>query len=177
MYRPADKSFDVSLPLTIRHESPTALPNLQDHTQPNPMLRKDDPEFDFYNDSKSFVTLMYTVFFAVAGISGAFLAFLQSENMAPSEILQFLNGGGTFLVFACLFMCILCSLSIEQHMPKARAGRIVVRTLCALTAAMAFATAVVFSSIFSLIPTASYFLLLMVEFFLSRRPSAVTPLP
>jgi hypothetical protein len=141
------------------------------------MLRKDDPEFDFYNDSKSFVTLMYTVFFAVAGISGAFLAFLESEHMAPSRILQFMNGGGIFLVFVCLFMCILCSLSIEQHMPKARVGRIIVRTLCALTAATAFGTAVVFASVFSLIPVVSYFLLLTVEFVLSRKPLVASPLP
>jgi hypothetical protein len=135
------------------------------------IMPKDDPDFDYYNNSKSFATLMHALFLAILALS---VASLMQRRAAPVALIMGFNGATTPLLLANFYMCTLFSLSIEQHMPSPKARRRVVRTICFFSYCAAFAAAITVGPFWLVVPAGVYLSLLLLELCLARQSPTVS---
>ncbi|XPS79881.1 hypothetical protein M3J07_011874 [Ascochyta lentis] len=167
---------------TIEHPANTSVssvlpPSAPTLLQNSPrLLAKDDPDHDFYNASGSFTAIVWIMIVRVAVLSVELLAskMIFRHNFRPIMVLYAVSATPNFFFSINVALFVLCSLSVDQHMPHNKIARTVIVTLTFLFYSGIMVLATILSVDLIIYPPIVYALLLILEFFLTWRRSAIS---
>ncbi|KAH6642917.1 hypothetical protein C7974DRAFT_469157 [Boeremia exigua] len=148
---------------------------------------REDPDFDFYNLSLAFTVTPYVILAFIASMSVIVIVIKAGwDDLKLLEMMWTMSEESPNILFlAHVTISILCSLSIDQHTPETRFGRITVRICSSMLIAALVVGGFVMGVVgrlwgycFIIIEFGVYLILLVVEMMLNRRHSLKSaPLP